>query len=201
MKKITLVFLFFVFPLSLYSQLPNTTYISAYGGISTPANQDLYKSSFNAGANLEFALSKLTAFGVDVNFANLSSNVNEISLLPAIVGAITAYNYGNYSTMGFMAFFKLQNADAVKLPVQPFVKVGLGTSLIAKTGVNFKSSNVITAVPNETSTGILFAPSIGINIPIHAKNKIVIEAQYRINKSDTQDVKSFLINFGYGFRL
>jgi len=198
MKKITLVFLFFVFPLSLYSQLPNTTYISAYGGLSTPANQDLYKSSFNAGANLEFALSKLTTFGVDVNFANLASRNNDIELLYL---GYKLYNYGNYSTMGFMAFFKLQNADAVKLPVQPFVKVGLGTSLIAKTGVNFKSSNVITAVPNETSTGILFAPSIGINIPIHAKNKIVIEAQYRINKSDAQDVKSFLINFGYSFRL
>jgi len=198
MKKITLVFLFFVFPLSLYSQLPNTTYISAYGGLSTPANQDLYSSSFNAGANLEFALSKLTTFGVDVNFANLASRNNDIELLYL---GYKLYNYGNYSTMGFMAFFKLQNADAVKLPVQPFVKVGLGTSLIAKTGVNFKSSNVITAVPNETSTGILFAPSIGINIPIHAKNKIVIEAQYRINKSDAQDVKSFLINFGYGFRL
>ncbi len=198
MKKITLVFLFFVFPLSLYSQLPNTTYISAYGGLSTPANQDLYKSSFNAGANLEFALSKLTAFGVDVNFANLASRNNELELLYL---GYKLYNYGNYSTMGFMAFFKLQNADAVKLPVQPFVKIGLGTSLIAKTGVNFKSYNIITDVPNETSTGILFAPSIGINIPIHAKNKIVIEAQYRINKSDTQDVKSFLINFGYGFRL
>lgn len=198
MKKITLVFLFFVFPLSLYSQLPNTTYISAYGGLSTPANQDLYKSSFNAGANLEFALSKLTAFGVDVNFANLASRNNELELLYL---GYKLYNYGNYSTMGFMAFFKLQNADVVKLPVQPFVKVGLGTSLIAKTGVNFKSYNIITDVPNETSTGILFAPSIGINIPIHAKNKIVIEAQYRINKSDTQDVKSFLINFGYGFRL
>ncbi len=198
MKKITLVFLFFVFPLSLYSQLPNTTYISAYGGLSTPANQDLYSSSFNAGANLEFALSKLTTFGVDVNFANLASRNNDIELLYL---GYKLYNYGNYSTMGFMAFFKLQNADAVKLPVQPFVKVGLGTSLIAKTGVNFKSSNVITAVPNETSTGILFAPSIGINIPIHAKNKIVIEAQYRINKSDAQDVKSFLINFGYSFRL
>ncbi len=198
MKKITLVFLFFVFPLSLYSQLPNTTYISAYGGLSTPANQDLYKSSFNAGANLEFALSKLTAFGVDVNFANVASRNNELELLYL---GYKLYNYGNYSTMGFMAFFKLQNADAVKLPVQPFVKIGLGTSLIAKTGVNFKSSGIITDVPNETSTGILFAPSIGINIPIHAKNKIVIEAQYRINKSDTQDVKSFLINFGYGFRL
>jgi hypothetical protein len=198
MKKITLVFLFFVFPLSLYSQLPNTTYISAYGGLSTPANQDLYRSSFNAGANIEFALSKLTTFGVDVNFANLSSRKSDVEL--AVLG-YQLYNYGNYSTMGFMAFFKLQNADAVKLPVQPFVKVGLGTSLIAKTGVNFKSFNTITDVPNETSTGILFAPSIGINIPIHAKNKIVIEAQYRINKSDTQDVKSFLLNFGYGFRL
>ena len=193
-----LVFLFFVFPLSLYSQLPNTTYISAYGGLSTPANQDLYKSSFNAGANIEFALSKLTAFGVDVNFANLASGNNDIELLYL---GFRLYNYGNYSTMGFMAFFKLQNADAVKLPVQPFVKVGLGTSLIAKTGVNFKSFNTITDVPNETSTGILFVPSIGINIPIHAKNKIVIEAQYRVNKSDTQDVRSFLLNFGYGFRL
>ncbi len=198
MKIIILVFLFFVFPLSLYSQLPNTTYISAYGGLSTPANQDLYKSSFNAGANIEFALSKLTAFGVDVNFANLASGNNDIELLYL---GYKLYNFGNYSTMGFMAFFKLQNADAIKLPVQPFVKVGLGTSLIAKTGVNFKSFNTITDVPNETSTGILFAPSIGINIPIHAKNKIVIEAQYRINKSDTQDVKSFLLNFGYGFRL
>lgn len=198
MKKITLVFLFFVFPLSLYSQLPNTTYISAYGGLSTPANQDLYKSSFNAGANLEFVLSKLTTFGVDVNFANLASRNNEFELLYL---GYKLYNYGNYSTMGFMAFFKLQNADAVKLPVQPFVKIGLGTSLIAKTGVNFKSSGIITDVPSETSTGILFAPSIGINIPIHAKNKIVIEAQYRINKSDAQDVKSFLINFGYSFRL
>lgn len=198
MKKITLVFLFFVFPLSLYSQLPNTTYISAYGGLSTPANQDLYRSSFNAGANIEFALSKLTTFGVDVNFANLSSRKSDVEL--AVLG-YQLYNYGNYSTMGFMAFFKLQNADAVKLPVQPFVKIGLGTSLIAKTGVNFKSFNTITDVPNETSTGILFAPSIGINIPIHAKNKIVIEAQYRINKSDIQDVKSFLLNFGYGFRL
>lgn len=198
MKIIILVFLFFVFPLSLYSQLPNTTYISAYGGLSTPANQDLYKSSFNAGANIEFALSKLTAFGVDVNFANLASGNNDIELLYL---GYKLYNYGNYSTMGLMAFFKLQNADAVKLPMQPFVKVGLGTSLIAKTGVNFKSFNTITDVPNETSTGILFAPSIGINIPIHAKNKIVIEAQYRINKSDTQDVRSFLLNFGYGFRL
>ncbi len=198
MKIIILVFLFFVFPLSLYSQLPNTTYISAYGGLSTPANQDLYKSSFNAGANIEFALSKLTAFGVDVNFANLASGNNDIELLYL---GYKLYNFGNYSTMGFMAFFKLQNADAIKLPVQPFVKVGLGTSLIAKTGVNFKSFNTITDVPNETSTGILFAPSIGINIPIHAKNKIVIEAQYRINKSDTQDVRSFLLNFGYGFRL
>ncbi|MBN8570421.1 MAG: hypothetical protein J0M18_12385 [Ignavibacteria bacterium] len=198
MKKIFLVFLFFVFPLSLYSQLPSTTYISAYGGLSTPANQDLYSSSFNAGANIEFALSKLTAFGVDVNFANLSARKNEFELLYL---GYRLYQYGNYSTMGFMAFFKLQNADAIKLPVQPFVKIGLGTSLIAKTGVNFKSFNTITDVPNETSTGILFAPSIGINIPIHAKNKIVIEAQYRINKSDTQDVKSFLLNFGYGFRL
>jgi len=198
MKKIFLVFLFFVFPLSLYSQLPSTTYISAYGGLSTPANQDLYSSSFNAGANIEFALSKLTAFGVDVNFANLSARKNEFELLYL---GYRLYQYGNYSTMGFMAFFKLQNADAIKLPVQPFVKIGLGTSLIAKTGVNFKSFNTITDVPNETSTGILFAPSIGINIPIHAKNKIVIEAQYRINKSDTQDVKSYLINFGYSFRL
>lgn len=198
MKIIILVFLFFVFPLSLYSQLPNTTYISTYGGLSTPANQDLYKSSFNAGANIEFALSKLTAFGVDVNFANLASGNNDIELLYL---GYKLYNFGNYSTMGFMAFFKLQNADAIKLPVQTFVKIGLGTSLIAKTGVNFKSFNTITDVPNETSTGILFAPSIGINIPIHAKNKIMIEAQYRINKSDTQDVRSFLLNFGYGFRL
>ena len=119
--------------------------------------------------NLEFALSKLTAFGVDVNFANLASGNNDIELLYWVY---ELSNYGNYSTMGFMAFFKLQNADVVKLPVQPFVKVGLGTSLIAKTGVNFKSYNIITDVPNETSTGILFAPSIGINSPIHEKNKI-----------------------------
>jgi len=197
MKKI-LVLLLFSLPLTAAAQLPNTTYLTGYAGISNPSNQDLYTTSFTAGAGIEFALSKITAFGFDANFANFASKKNDVELA---YWGFQLYNYGSYSTMGFMAFFKLQDKDAVTNAVQPFAKIGLGASLIARTGVSFKQYGMITNVQNETSTGLLFAPSIGINIPLHAKNKIVLEAQYRINKSDSQDVKAILLTAGYSFRL
>ncbi|MBS1494775.1 MAG: hypothetical protein JST55_14765 [Bacteroidetes bacterium] len=200
MKKI-IISLFFIFPLAAFGQLPNTTYISAYAGLSLPTNQNVYTSSFNAGANIEFALTKVVAFGFDINFANVTTKPSSEFAYPLYIGAITAYNYGNFSTMGFMAFAKLQSSDAVTLPVQPFVKIGFGTSLMAKTGVNYTSLATITNVPNETSTGILFAPSIGINIPIHAKNKITLEVQFRMNKSDSESLNQLLLNAGFGFRL
>lgn len=201
MKNFILFFLIIFFPLSIFSQVPNTTYVTGYVGYSNPTNQSIYFPSFSAGASIEFALTKLTAFGVDANFANLTSKEVRRGMVTLSMNSIIADNYGSNSTLGIMAFFKLQNYEAVSLPVQFFAKVGIGASHIAKTGMSYTTFERTYAKPDETSTGILFAPSLGINIPIKAKNKIVIEAQYRINKSDTQDVKSFLLNFGYGFRL
>lgn len=166
-----------------------------------PTNQDIYRTSYNAGANIEFAVNKLAVFGIDLNYANLTSKQYRPSILRAWMGEIIAYNYGNFRTMGAMAFFKIQNHEVINKPVQFFAKVGIGASVVSKTGMSYSTYYETTYLPDETSTGILFAPSLGINIPIKAKNKIVIEAQYRINKSDSQDVKSFLLNFGYGFRL
>ncbi len=200
MKKI-LILLIFTLPLSAYPQLPNTTYITTSAGLSIPANQQIYNTSFNTGVSIEFAMSKLTAIGFDANFANLSSNKYDVGLHVAIIGAISGYDYGNYRTMGLMAFFKLQNAEAVKLPVQPFVKLGLGASLLAKTGMSTSSYDIIHPLPSTTSTGILIAPSMGMNFMVNEKNKIVLEAQFKLNKSSTDEVNTFLLNMGSSFRL
>ncbi|MBS1516362.1 MAG: hypothetical protein JSS63_15120 [Bacteroidetes bacterium] len=182
-----------------FGQMPNTTYVTPYLGAAVPSNLSNYKSSFTAGANFEFALTKAAVFGFDVNFANLISK-NNSSVFPAVLG-YTYYGSGNYATMGFMVFAKLQNAEAVKSPVQPFVKIGAGTSLISQTEFYSMINGFTNLTPVSTSTGLLFAPSLGANIMIHSKNKIVLEAQYRINKSDTDDVRQFLFTLGYSFRL
>lgn len=202
MKKI-FTLLIFLLPLALYPQLPNTTYITASAGASIPLNKELnsFNTSFNAGVSYEFAISKMTVLGFDANFATFTSFKNEILIHPALMGIITAYDNGTYNTMGLMAFFKLQNAEVISLPVQPFVKIGVGASLIAQTGLSTELYSTVNPLPSNTSTGILFAPSLGMNIMIHKKNKIVFEAQYRMNKSGRQDVHAFLLNCGYSFRL
>lgn len=198
MKKLALLIVFFI-PFNVFPQLANTTYLIPAIGISIPANNSSYKSSFNAGITFEFAMTRAAVFGFDLNFANLSSK-KVLTIIPLSMD----YSYigaGNYSTMGFMAYAKLQDADAVKSAVQPFVKAGIGTSLIAQTDYSSVIQGIEYKYPVSTSTGILLDAGAGLNIMIHQKNKIVLEAQYRINKSDTNDVRMFLLNLGYAFRL
>jgi len=198
MKKLTLLLVFFI-PLNLFSQLANTTYLIPELGVSIPANNESYKSSFNAGIALEFAMTKLTAFGIEANFSNVTSK-NNSNIFPAVVG-YTYYGLGSYSAIGFSAYGKIQSVDAMKSPVQPFAKIGLGTSLISQTSHYTTINELLTNMPVSTSTGLLFSAGAGANIMLNGKNKIVLEAQYRINKSDTDDIRMFLINMGFAFRL
>ena len=198
MKNYLFLFLLMIPPLSIFSQTTKPVYISGYAGFSSPTNQTLYTTSFNAGAGIEFATGKLTGIGFDANFSNFNSPKNEVSLT---VMGYKLYDYGSYNTIAAMLFFKLQNADAAKLPVQPFVKVGLGASVISRTGMSYTEDRITTYLPDSHSTGILFAPSLGMNFNLGGKNKLMLEAQYRINKSGNDDIKAFLMNIGYSFRL
>jgi len=200
MKKLLFLLVFFI-PLNLFSQLANTTYVIPTAGFSFPTNKTDHHTSFNTGAALEFAVTKLTTIGFETNAAHISSRPYEISFHVASMDAITAFDIGSYTTIGLMPYVKLQNADAVKLPVQPFIKLGAGASFMAKTGASKTSYTVVYDLPNETSTGFLFAASLGTNLMINSKNKFVIEAQYRMNKSNSDDIRLFLFNIGYAFRI
>lgn len=198
MKNLFTLLVFFI-PLSLFSQLANTSYLIPSVGISIPANNDSYKSSFNAGIAFEFAITKLTAFGIETNIANVISK-NNSDVFPAVMG-YTYYGTGNYTAIGFSAYGKIQSVDAMKSPWQPFAKIGLGTSLIGQSVHYTTLNDIITKMPYNTSTGIMLSASAGANIMINGKNKIVLEAQFRVNKSDTDDIRMVLLNIGYAFRL
>ncbi len=206
MKKIFLLLFFIIpsfFPSFIYSQLPNTTYATSYAGISFPTTLSGYSPSFNGGIGLEFAMSKMTALGFEANFANMGFENNYGSGMRPDFGGFgyRVSDYGSYSTMGLSTFFKIQNVQAMRVPVQPFVKLGAGFSLMAEKGKTYWSDGMLETISNSNSVGILLAPSMGMNIVLKNKNKIVLEAQYRINRSSVHNIQFFLVNAGYSFGL
>lgn len=201
MKKI-ISLIIFIIPSFAFSQLPNTTYATSYAGVSFPTNQPGYSASFNGGINLEFATSPMTVLGFDANFGNLPSKESLNHTRHTFGGSgYPRYNYVSYNTLGVSTFFKVQNVNAMTLPVQPFVKLGVGFSLVSQLNRSYLSTGEIETFPSANSLGFLLAPSMGMNVVLKGKNKLVFEAQYRINTSGLQDVHFFLINAGYSFKL
>lgn len=199
MKKFLFPLIFFI-PLNIFSQLANTTYLIPSAGLSIPVNINGYSASYNAGIALEFALTNVTVLGFEANYANNSSSLVKYKG-PTVWQRETMLDNGNYSTTGFLGYMKFQDASKINTGIQMYLKFGAGLSVISRKGMRLIYTSGFRDFPDEHSNGFLFAPSLGVNFMADTKNKIVVEAQYRINRSSSQDAQMFLVNIGYAFRL
>ncbi|MBS1516363.1 MAG: hypothetical protein JSS63_15125 [Bacteroidetes bacterium] len=199
MKKLLAV-LIIIFPSMIFAQLKGASYITPYAGLSVPFDKSTYNTSFNTGVNFEISLSNITSIGFDVNIANFTSDEVRAGMITNRVSP-RSYSAGNYRTTGLMPFIKFQSAEAIN-KVQLFVRLGAGVSFLARTGsrTTYYDNSVVYS-QSVVSSGILLAPSIGTYFAASTANKIVIEAQYRLNKSSTDEVNAFLLNIGYAFRM
>jgi hypothetical protein len=192
--------LVFLIPLNLFSQFTKSSYIIPSAGISIPADNGFYKGSFNAGIAYEYTAARFTAFGFEVNYARNSSDLIKYRG-PTTWMTETWLDNGRFSATGFSGYMKFQDAENITSSPTLFFKTGAGFSMLSRTGMGLRYASGNLDYRNEYSTGVLFQAGAGIHFLADKKNKIVIEAQYRVSSSQEYTLKMFLINAGFAFRL
>lgn len=200
MTKI-LALIFLVLPAVIFSQVPNTTYISGFAGYSIPSIKERtdFKNSFHAGMKIEKDFTNTISAGVEAGYSRFTSS---LSNSPAIVDSsiMGTFSGGNLTLGGVMAYVKFFDMNVSNV-FQPYLKLGAGASIISYSGSTLNTDSTSKEVDKKTSGAILLSAGAGLDIQVSGNNKLFIEVQYRMNKNGADDVRNFLINLGYGFRL
>lgn len=200
MTKI-LALIFLLLPAVIFSQVPNTTYISGFAGYSIPSIKERtdFKNSFNAGMKIEKDFTATISAGVEANYSRFSSS---LSNSPSIVDTtiVGTFSGGNLTLGGVMAYVKFFDMNVSNV-FQPYLKLGAGASVISYSGSTLNTDSTSKESDKKPTGLFLISAGAGLDIQVSTNNKLFFEVQYRMNKNGAEDVRNILVNFGYGFRL